>query len=175
LTVWIDPLAREQIELEARRRRFLETGGPLFGYESDEDLVVIGVGGPGPKARHGLGSFEPDRGAVDRAIAAVHRVSERRYRYLGSWHTHPLGRARPSGVDAATARSISEQPSVRLPRPLLIIQASRPLRRTFHDRDLRAFRWQDAHRRLASEQIRVLRTADRRYPVLDLDWDGLVT
>jgi integrative and conjugative element protein (TIGR02256 family) len=175
VTVWLDPLARHQIEREALCRRFVETGGPLFGFESDDDVVVVGAGGPGPNARHRPRSFRPDRDAVDRAIARVHDASDRRYRFLGSWHTHPFGRARPSGTDLAAARGISEEPEVLLPRPLVIIYATWPPRRTFRDRDLRAFRWMPSLSGLVAVDVRVIREPERRHPVLDLDWDALVT
>jgi integrative and conjugative element protein (TIGR02256 family) len=172
--VWLDPRARWQIEREALRRRFVETGGPLFGFDASEDVVVAGAGGPGPKARHRPSSFGPDHNAVDRAIARVRKASGFRYRYLGSWHTHPFGRARPSAADVAAARSISEEPEVLLPRPLLLIQATWPTRRTFRDRDLRAFRWVPALGGLVMLELRVMRDADRQHPVIDLDWEALV-
>lgn len=173
MTVWLDPLARHQIEREASRRRFVETGGPLFGFEAEDDLVVIGAAGPGRKARHRPRSFRPDREAVDRAITRVLQASERRYRYLGSWHTHPFGRARPSGTDFAATRGISEEPEVLLPRPLLIIHATWPTLRTFRDRDLRAFQWMPPLSALVAIDVRVPREAERPYPVLDLDWDAV--
>jgi integrative and conjugative element protein (TIGR02256 family) len=174
VTVWLDPVARHQIEREASHRRFVETGGPLFGFEADEDVVVIGAGGPGPNARHRPRSFRPDRDAVDRAITRVQKASERRYRYLGSWHTHPFGRARPSGTDVAAARGIGEEPEVLLPRPLVVIHATWPTRRTFRDRDLRAFRWMPPLSALVPIDLRVPREGERRHPVLDLDWDTVV-
>ena len=174
MTVWLDPVARGVMELEASRRRFLETGGPLFGYSAEGGVVVVGAGGPGPKARHRLRSFAPDHGAVDRAITVVHEASQQRYRYLGSWHTHPMGRPSPSSIDVAAAQAMSEEASVILPQPLLIIQASRPLLRTYSDSNLRAYRWRDASVGLALEKIRVLRSDERRHEVLSVDWDGLV-
>jgi integrative and conjugative element protein (TIGR02256 family) len=174
VTVWLDPAARHQIEREASRRRFVETGGPLFGFEADDDVVVIGVGGPGPNGRHRPRSFRPDRDAVDRAIACVHEASEGRYRFLGSWHTHPFGRPRPSGTDLLAARGISAEPEVVLPRPFVIIHATWPTRRTFRDRDLRAFRWEPALSGLVAIDVRIVREDERRHPVLDVDWDEVV-
>lgn len=174
MTVWLDPIARHQIQREASRRRLLETGGPLFGYESDEDAVVIGAGGPGSGARHRPRSFRPDHDAVDRAIARVREASEHRYRFLGTWHTHPLGSARPSATDVAGAKSIADEPEVLVPRPLVLIQATRPVRRTFCDRELRAFRWQPNISGLVLDEIRAIRVDDRQHPVIDLDWNEVV-
>lgn len=175
MITWLDPLARNHIEREASRRRFVETGGPLFGFEAGDDVVVIGAGGPGPSARHRPRSFHPDREAVDCAIARVHEASERRYRYVGSWHTHPFGRTRPSATDVAAARSIRDEPEVQLPRPLLVIQATWPTRRTFRDRDLRAFHWCPELAALIAVEIWVMQEGDRQHPVLNLDWNGLVS
>lgn len=147
----------------------------MFGFEADDDVVIIGVGGPGPNARHRPRSFRPDREAVDRAIARVHDASERRYRYVGSWHTHPFGRAQPSSTDVAAARSISEEPEVLLPRPILVILATWPTRRTFPDRDLRTFRWYPELAALLAVEIRVMREGERQHPLLDLDWDTPVS
>lgn len=174
MNLWLDPVARHQIEREASRRRFVETGGPLFGFEADDDLVVIGAGGPGPNARHRPRSFRPDREAVDRGIARVQEASERRYRFLGSWHTHPFGRARPSGTDLVAVRDISMEPEVLLPRPLVIIHATWPTRRTFRDRDLRAFRWVPSLSALVAIDVRVPREGERMHPVLGIDWDAVV-
>lgn len=147
----------------------------MFGFEVIDDVVIVGVGGPGPNARHRPRSFRPDREAVDSAIGRIHDASDRRYRYLGSWHTHPFGRARPSSTDVAAVRSISQEPAVLLPRPLLAIQATWPTRRTFHDRDLRAFRWYPELSALLAVEILVMREDERQHPVLDLDWDTLVS
>jgi integrative and conjugative element protein (TIGR02256 family) len=143
VTAWLDSLALTVIESEARHRRFCETGGPLFGYEGDGDEIVIAVAlGPGPSARHRPRSFRPDRNATGQAIAAVHERTSGRYRYIGSWHTHPLGRANPSGVDLATARDIASQEEVDLPRPLIVIQATRPSARGVRMGELQAYRWE---------------------------------
>lgn len=162
------------MEREIQRRLLVETGGPLFGFQSEGEAVVVGAGGPGPKARHRPRSFRPDRDAVDRAIARVHEISEGRYRYVGSWHTHPLGRAHPSRTDAAAARQISQETDVALPRPLLLIHRTIPTRRTFRDRDLRAFWWNPSVMDLDPVPLRVLSSGERNHPLLDLDWDAVV-
>ena len=101
MTIWLDELAKAIIQDLARGRRFSETGGPIFGYESSggEAIVVAAVFGPGPKARHRPRGLVPDRAATEDAIRQVYELTDGRYRYLGSWHTHRLGsriRARPT-------------------------------------------------------------------------------
>ena len=175
MTTWLDVEARGQIEREARRYRLRETGGPLFGFD-DEDtdqLVIVGAGGPGPRATHRRRVFIPDRAAVDRAIARVHEASDGRYAFLGSWHTHPLGRPAPSATDIATAREVAADPETDLPRPLVLIQATNPLRRTLRDRDLRAWRWSLLDDRLELAPLAVVR--EPTYPRVDLDWAAAVS
>ena len=174
MTVWLDLVARAEIEREARRFRLRETGGPLFGFDDEDSnqLVVVGAGGPGPRAKHRRRTFAPDRDAVDRAIARVHDESEGRYAFLGSWHTHPLGRPAPSPTDIATARDISADEATDLPRPLVLIQATNPLRRTLRDRDLRAWRWSILKDELEAMPLAIVRAPE--YPTLDLEWAKLV-
>lgn len=175
MTVWLDVVARTQIEREARRWRLRETGGPLFGFDDErtDQLVVVGAGGPGPHAKHRRRMFIPDRQAVDRAIARVHEASEGRYAYLGSWHTHPLGRPTPSSTDAATARDVAADEEIGLPRPLVLIQATNPVRRTLRDRDLRAFRWESHVRGLVPATILIVK--EPTYRTVDLDWAAVVS
>lgn len=168
-TLWLDPDARGKITAEAARHRFVETGGPLFGFYDDEALVVVAAGGPGPHARHRPMSFVPDRRAVGRAIDRVWELGERRYRYLGSWHTHPRGRAAPSGRDRATAREMSRDPGVNLSRPLILIQSTWPGRRVNRDSDLRAYHWDLQRSDLVRVPIRLLSEEERDWEPLEIE------
>lgn len=124
-TIWLDVRSSVLIEHEAAKRPRVETGGALFGFGSGEELVVACAYGPGPRAKHRRSSFEPHRGTTDALIRAVWNASDGRYRYLGSWHTHPGGSARPSATDLHTTESVARDSAVRLPRPLVLIQATR--------------------------------------------------
>src|SRR4051794_14610406 len=101
--LWLATSAEAVIRAEARSRRFVETGGPLFGYTdpSSRDSVVAIACGPGPKARHRPRSLAPDPDATDAAIREVHARSRGSFSYIGEWHTHPGGAARPSRRDLA--------------------------------------------------------------------------
>ena len=175
MTIWLDRLARAQIERESRRHRLRETGGPLFGFddEDSDQLVIIGAGGPSPRATHRRRLFIPDRDAVDRAIVRVHEASEGRYSFLGSWHTHPLGRPTPSPIDIATAATVATDAAADLPRPLVLIQATNPLRRTLRDRDLRAYHWEILEARLAPSTLAIV--DEPTYPTVDVDWEAVVS
>jgi integrative and conjugative element protein (TIGR02256 family) len=140
-TVWLDDRAAAVIQSEAAARPRLETGGALFGFGAGEELVVACAYGPGPRAKHRRSSFEPHRQTTDALIRAVWRASDRRYRYLGSWHTHPGGSARPSGTDIHTIESVAKDAAVRLPRPLVLIQATRLSGASVSMAELRAWHW----------------------------------
>jgi proteasome lid subunit RPN8/RPN11 len=73
---------------------------------------------------------------------AVREHSEARYRYLGSWHSHPGGLPRPSGPDIATTEEVAAEPGVLLPDPLVLIQATRPGPDRVIIGELRAWRWE---------------------------------
>jgi integrative and conjugative element protein (TIGR02256 family) len=167
--VWLDRDARRKIAHEAERFRFLETGGPLFGFGDDDSLVVVTAAGPGPRARHRPMSFVPDREAVEQAINRVWELGERRYRYLGSWHTHPRGRATPSRRDLQTAREMSQDPGLNLPRPLIMIQSTWPGRRIVHDSDLRAHHYDPLKTELAPASVRSMTEAERDWDPIELD------
>ena len=176
MTIWLDIVARAQIERDARRHRLRETGGPLFGFEDEDrdDVVIIGAGGPGPRARHRPRSFRPDRDAVGRAIERVHEASAGRYGYIGSWHTHPLGRPAPSSTDIGTASEMAADEDADVLRPLLLIQATRPMRKTLRDSDLRAYRWRILEARLEQQTLAVVGD-ERAYPLIAIDWDEAVS
>jgi integrative and conjugative element protein (TIGR02256 family) len=103
---WLAASARELIVQDALRWTPRETGGPLFGYENHGELVVTRAYLPGPRAWHLPWLFRPDRAAVQRAIDEVFNETGGEERWIGSWHTHPLGRAWPSLLDGRTAARI---------------------------------------------------------------------
>ena len=114
-------------------------------------------------------SFVPDREAVERAIDRVWELGERRYRYLGSWHTHPRGRATPSRRDRLTAREMSEDTGLNLPHPLILIQSTWPGRRIVRDRDLRAFHYDPLRADLELALVRSATEGERDWDPIELD------
>jgi len=113
-------------------------------------------------------SFSPDPDAVRRAIDYVWEAGDQRYRYLGSWHTHPRGRAVPSGRDRATAREMAEAEDLLLPRPLILIQSAWPGRRVIRDSDLRGYRWNPAEDDLVEGALHTLADSERQWPLLEV-------
>jgi integrative and conjugative element protein (TIGR02256 family) len=141
--LWLSASADAVIRTEARHRRFVETGGPLFGYTdaSSRDAVVAIAYGPGPKARHRPRSLTPDPDATDAAIREVHARSRGSFSYIGEWHTHPGGAARPTRRDVDALAAIADELAVDLPAPIAIIVPTAIMRRRIRVRDPGAFRW----------------------------------
>lgn len=155
MRLWLARESHNLIIRESRKRRIVETGGPLFGYRVEDDVVVTRAFGPGPKARHRPRSLQPDRQATQAAIELMHRESGGRAPYLGDWHTHPLGAARPSGRDIASLEAIAGQKAVDLDRPISIIQATRPLFAHLRIGELRAFEWDAAEARPRELEVQI--------------------
>jgi integrative and conjugative element protein (TIGR02256 family) len=143
--VWLDVHAKALIEAETLKRPRTETGGALFGYDDGDDVVVACAYGPGPRAKHRRTTFEPHPATTAALMDAVRAASEARYRYLGSWHSHPNGAARPSGQDIATTERVANEEEVLLPRPLVLIQSTRGGPQGAELADVRAWRWHPQH------------------------------
>jgi integrative and conjugative element protein (TIGR02256 family) len=142
--VWLDQRARALIAQEAAARKRVETGGALFGFADGEEVVVACAYAPGPRAKHRPTTFEPHPATTAAVMEAVREESQARYRYLGSWHSHPGGVARPSGRDIATTERVASEPEVLLPQPLVLIQATRRAGSTVVAGELRAWLWDPA-------------------------------
>lgn len=162
--VILDARARALIEAETAVHPRRETGGALFGFRDGDDVVVSCAYGPGPRARHRRANFEPHPETTAALMKAVREESEARYRYLGSWHSHPGGMARPSGRDIATTEEVANEPGVLLPDPVMMIQASRP----GQVGELRAWRWDPATDWLLPCRIEVLDLEQRFCPIVAL-------
>lgn len=151
--VWLDALAREAIATEAANRRLRETGGGLFGYEVGDDTVIVRALPPGPRAQHKRTRLIPHHGDVQADIARVFEESSGALSYLGDWHSHPRGPAEPSQVDSGNAAKMAAEHATEVPRPLVLIQATKPFRIHVAIAGLGAFRWSPEERRLASCEL----------------------
>jgi integrative and conjugative element protein (TIGR02256 family) len=151
--LWLPENAQLLIRSETLNKHPSESGGPLFGYERDREVVVTRAFGPGLGAHHRPWLFEPDRAAVQKAIDAVAAKSAGAERYIGSWHSHPLGIARPSLLDRRTARNIASDTEAGCPRPVMLIQATVLRISGLRPGRLRAYSWDPASQRLRSLKI----------------------
>jgi integrative and conjugative element protein (TIGR02256 family) len=124
-TLWLPIELRRRFESEAKEYAPRETGGMLVGYTIGSDAVVTQTIGAGSRAVHRRGGFEPDGFAQQRELDRVYATSGRIETYLGDWHSHPDGLARPSGRDRKTAARIARERSARCPTPITLIVANR--------------------------------------------------
>lgn len=103
-----------------------ETGGVLMGRYNGELNVatVTRVVGPPPDSRRGRSTFVRGTRGLQQLIERLWRVDEY---YLGEWHFHPGGTARPSSVDIRQMKRISESGAYNCPEPILIVVGGMPL------------------------------------------------
>lgn len=122
-TVWIADSAMQSAMAGAEHNHPYETGGVLMGWHSTvrAEYVVTELVGPGPNATHRLTSFTPDAAWQERRIAELYARRGRRLSYLGDWHTHPCGPARPSRTDIRTLRRIARTAAARIASPLMVV------------------------------------------------------
>lgn len=163
-TVRLDRHARSAIEAAGVQRRLLETGGALFGWRQDDDIVIACASGPGPGAKHRPRSFQPGPRVTASAMNAVRLSSGGRYGFLGSWHTHPLAAPIPSAVDTGTARGMADQEDLLLPEPLLLILSTTGTSYRVRARELRAWLWSRETERLHDLPIDTVELPERHCP-----------
>lgn len=128
--LWIPEHVLRLMAEEADGRAPDETGGVLLGYWAvppslaplhRAEGVVTAVVGPGPRAEHRRATFSPDHDYHEREIARLYDASERRWAYLGDWHSHPDGTARLSEKDLTTMTRIATEPAARAPHPVMLL------------------------------------------------------
>jgi integrative and conjugative element protein (TIGR02256 family) len=155
MTVWLEAAERDRLAEEAASRRILESGGPIFGYATDEAVVVTRVFGPGPGARHRPTRFSANPAWIEACIDEVFASTDGKECYLGDWHSHPLGGSSPSGSDITAVRSIAANHAVDLSRPTVLIQATKIFRRRIHMGTLASYRWDSERGQLVAQELRV--------------------
>jgi len=155
VTVWLEATERDRIAKEAASRRILETGGPIFGYATDDAVVITRVFGPGPGARHRPTRFSANPSWVKACIDEVFVSTDGKESYLGDWHSHPLGGSSPSGSDVNAVKSIAVSDDVALSRPTVLIQATKTFRRRIHMGSLASYRWDGEREQLIAQELRV--------------------
>lgn len=108
--------------LEASNRLPRETGGILLGHWADgRQAVVTHVIGPGPLARHGYSTFEPDYQFQEAEIVRICASVDGGCDYLGDWHSHPRGSPHPSARDIRVLRTIAGYAAARCKHPVMCI------------------------------------------------------
>lgn len=103
----------------------LETGGILIGkYNKTHELAVVTrVCGPPGDSQRGRSQFWRGLRGLQRLLNHLWRRQEY---YLGEWHYHPGGSARPSKVDIEQMKRISESTQYHTPEPILVLIGGTP-------------------------------------------------
>lgn len=117
----------QTIRQEVRRAGLKETGGPLAGYVSpDQAVVVTHAGGPGPRADLRLRSVLIDGAAAQSFCDTINRASGGRLDYIGDWHRHPGWLLAPSDDDQEAMRLMASYPHCPVAYPIALIYRSLP-------------------------------------------------
>jgi len=112
---------------EANDRFPRETGGILLGrWVEPKQAVVTRMIGPGPRAKHGKATFEPDYEFQEAEIAKTYACSDLVFDYLGDWHSHPRGSSHPSQKDVRVLRKIAGHAPARCKDPIMCIVSGWP-------------------------------------------------
>lgn len=112
---------------ESRRVGWSETGGPLVGYLSaDEAVVVTGAAGPGPRARLGLTNVQIDGEHATAFCDRIYHESKGSLDYIGDWHRHTLWSLKPSKSDEEAMWRVAVSGSCSLTAPISIIYRRYP-------------------------------------------------
>ena len=130
---------------------------------------------PGPRAQHRRTRLVPHQGDVQADIDEVFEKSSGELSYLGDWHSHPRGPAKPSQTDTGNAAKMAADHAVEVPRPLVLIQATKPFRIHVAVAALGVFRWSPEGRRLEECELviaplrlaAVHRSPTRQRPILE--------
>lgn len=106
---WILRQVLEQIQYEAESKAPLETGGLLVGYCSADNsqVVVTGMVGPGPRAKHRKWTYKPDYSFHREEIRNIFYENDGVITYLGDWHSHPENSSHLSFLDKRALRNIA--------------------------------------------------------------------
>ncbi len=104
---------------EARRYRFKESGGPLAGYVSEDDAVVVThAAGPGRKGVRGLLGVTISGEHAQAFCDDVWRRSGGLFDYVGDWHSHIGFSVRNSASDVIALREMAVHCSSRPTNPV---------------------------------------------------------
>ena len=103
----------------------IETGGVLIGrYNKTHNMALITrIYGPPADSQKGQNTFVRGTKGLQQLIDKLWRVNEY---YLGEWHFHPRGTARPSPIDVRQMRRISASDEHHCPEPILIVVGGNP-------------------------------------------------
>lgn len=96
------------IHIEASKYLSKETGGPLVGYMSDDNVVVVtNANGPGENAIRRLFSVTISGAGAQKFCDKIRRQSGGFLDYVGDWHSHIGCSVRYSSTDVEAMRTMA--------------------------------------------------------------------
>ena len=122
----VNPQVSTQIASWCENSAESETGGVLIGryVEAHRIAEVIEALPPPADSRAGRHWFFRGITGLNDRLRKMWGLG--RGYYLGEWHYHPGGRAKPSGTDLAQMSSISKAEEYACPEPVLLIVGGTP-------------------------------------------------
>ncbi|GAA1409768.1 Mov34/MPN/PAD-1 family protein [Oerskovia paurometabola] len=119
------PVLQGMLDEAAAGGSTLETGGILLGHEEEGASAthLTGAGSPGPLAVREPRFFLRDLSHA--RMLALLAWERDRSQWVGEWHTHPLGRPMPSGLDLGSYAAHVQDPELGFRRFISVIVAWR--------------------------------------------------
>ena len=125
--IFIYKTVLEKIRYEVKLKKHHETGGPLVGYISEDNaLVVVDAGGPGPKAEHSFFSVLIDGANAQNFCNEIYDSSGGDYDYIGDWHRHMCFSLVPSKDDEIAMTKMANFKYCPVKNPITIIYRKFP-------------------------------------------------
>ena len=97
----------------------IETGGILIGkVDSEGNFIIEFASEPGSDSIRSASRFERDNSFCQ---SILDEWTQKGFRYLGEWHSHPTDDNSPSKIDKASLKKIAQQKEYLTDRPIMII------------------------------------------------------
>lgn len=113
-TIHLDTQLLSNISEITRQHLPNEVGSSLSGYYTEDgfDAYVLGTAPVPPDSRGGRTSFERGVKGLKGFFSSLSRNRETQQHYVGEWHSHPTGGARPSSRDIKSGLEIAYDENV---------------------------------------------------------------
>ena len=122
-SVWLRKRCLAEMLRMARAHEPAEIGSSLYGcYSSHGRLaVVLGATPVPPDSRSSASWFVRGVSGLAEFFHDLFKSSHGRRHYVGEWHSHPNVSPRPSVIDWARQRELTEDPTMQCPECILIV------------------------------------------------------
>ncbi len=113
----------DKLRSVAKRHHPLETGSSLFGHYTADgfDAYVEGTAPVPPDSQSSRTSFKRGIEGLKEFFMTLNKDSGGTRYYIGEWHSHPGGDARPSPTDDKNQADISTDNETACPESILLL------------------------------------------------------